>query len=303
MQTSLIRLTEENNNEIGNARYHDLEPGLSLLTATPPSSSPLRLQGELSPVRVQFYLCTQGEARFSFMGGRYQRSLPEGQAYLLYQPRESLPFDLEIPGDSRVMAIFISLQTLHQWFFGESDIPDFLTDRQNSQQSFSESRLGAALRIAVDQGLSLPVAESLQRLYLRGKVMEILSLYFQQEREAAKDACPFLHDEEQAAKIRQARRYLEAHMTEAPTLPELARIVGLNEYHLKVGFKNLYATTVHRYLTDYRLEQARKLLLEGRCRVNEASDRVGYANPSHFIGAFKKKFGITPKQYLQMQKE
>ena len=300
MHQHIAPIIQTKNNEIGNPWYRDLEPGLSLLSGEAPPDAPLALQGELSPVRVHFYLCTHGEAHFAFMGGHYRRSLAEGHGYLLYQPREALPFDLEVAPGSRLLGIFISLQTLHQWFFGQKEIPDFLSKRQDNRQFFAESRLGTPLMIAVDQVFSLPIAESLRTLYLRGKVMEILGLYFHQEREAAKDACPFLQDEGQAEKIRQARRYLEAHMAQPPTLPELARAVGLNEYHLKAGFKNLYATTVHRYLTDYRLEQARKLLLSGQCRVNEASDQVGYANPSHFIAAFRKKYGMTPRQYLQM---
>jgi AraC-like DNA-binding protein len=43
------------------------------------------------------------------------------------------------------------------------------------------------------------------------------------------------------------------------------------------------------------------LLDTGKYKVNEVAFQIGYTNPSHFIAAFRKKFGITPKKYL-MQK-
>jgi len=62
----------------------------------------------------------------------------------------------------------------------------------------------------------------------------------------------------------------------------------------------MYENTVFRYLHEYRMEYARKKLDEGEIRVNEVSSEVGYQNPSHFIAAFKKKYGVTPKKYLQL---
>jgi AraC-like DNA-binding protein len=46
------------------------------------------------------------------------------------------------------------------------------------------------------------------------------------------------------------------------------------------------------------MEFARKLLLSNKYSVGEIGLRVGYSTPSHFIAAFKKKYGTTPKKYL-----
>jgi AraC-like DNA-binding protein len=55
---------------------------------------------------------------------------------------------------------------------------------------------------------------------------------------------------------------------------------------------------VHSFLLDHKLDQSRLLLDSGKYLVNEAAYQIGYNNPSHFIAAFKKKFGVTPKKYL-----
>lgn len=52
------------------------------------------------------------------------------------------------------------------------------------------------------------------------------------------------------------------------------------------------------YLLDYRLGQPRKLLTVDNCRIKEVAVQVGYTYSSHFIAAYKRKYGITPKQHL-----
>ena len=63
-------------------------------------------------------------------------------------------------------------------------------------------------------------------------------------------------------------------------------------------FKQIYGDTVYGFLFDYKMDYARKLLDSGSYNVNEVGLKIGYSTGSHFIAAFKKKFGTTPKKYL-----
>jgi AraC-like DNA-binding protein len=47
------------------------------------------------------------------------------------------------------------------------------------------------------------------------------------------------------------------------------------------------------------MEEARKLLAVDKPRIKQVAAQIGYANSSHFIAAYKCKFGITPKQHLK----
>ena len=72
---------------------------------------------------------------------------------------------------------------------------------------------------------------------------------------------------------------------------------------MKVGFKEIYGNTVYGYLLDRKLDYSRLQLDTKKFKVNEVATQIGYTNPSHFIAAFRKKFGITPKKYLmQLEK-
>ena len=88
-------------------------------------------------------------------------------------------------------------------------------------------------------------------------------------------------------------------MAEPPGLQELADEIGLSLKKLKEGFKQIYGDTVYGFLFDYKMEVARKMLNSGVHNVNEVGLKIGYSTASHFISAFKKKYGTTPKKYLQ----
>ncbi|MNQ11537.1 Regulatory protein PchR [compost metagenome] len=99
-------------------------------------------------------------------------------------------------------------------------------------------------------------------------------------------------------KIRKAKEIIIANMAEPPGLQELADEISLNLKKLKMGFKQIYGDTVYGFLFDYKMDFARKLLDSGSYNVNEVGLKIGYSTGSHFIAAFKKKFGTTPKKYL-----
>lgn len=82
-----------------------------------------------------------------------------------------------------------------------------------------------------------------------------------------------------------------------PGLLEQMNQAGTNDYKLKIGFRQVFGTTVFGYLRNQRMEQARQLLLEKQMNVSEVAQTVGYTSFSRFSTAFKHYFGITPKAY------
>ena len=138
---------------------------------------------------------------------------------------------------------------------------------------------------------------SLEKLYTKAKVYELLSLYFN-KKENTNQNCPFLDSKENVEKIRKAKQIMIANMAEPPSLQELANRVVLPLPSLKEGFKHIYGESVFAFLLNYKMEYARKLLLSKKYNVSEISLQVGYSTASHFISAFRKKYGTTPKQYI-----
>ena len=59
----------------------------------------------------------------------------------------------------------------------------------------------------------------------------------------------------------------------------------------------MFGTSVHAYIIEQRLEKAAGLLLESNLNVSQVATLVGYSKPSNFAAAFKKKYGVVPKNY------
>ena len=74
-------------------------------------------------------------------------------------------------------------------------------------------------------------------------------------------------------------------------------MVGTNECTLKNGFKKLFGATVFAYLFDYRMGMARNYLLDTDKTIQEIAELVGYDYHSHFATAFRRKFGLSPREY------
>jgi AraC-like DNA-binding protein len=138
----------------------------------------------------------------------------------------------------------------------------------------------------------------MKSLYFTGKVYELLSLYFNKNEDPSIEQCPFLVDEENVQKIRKAKKIILDRMTDPPSLDQLSVEIGLSLKKLKDGFKQLYGDTVFTYLLDHKMDEARRMLNSQKYNVNEVGLKLGYSTASHFISAFKKKYGTTPKKYL-----
>jgi len=98
-------------------------------------------------------------------------------------------------------------------------------------------------------------------------------------------------------RIYEARDYLAQHFIAPPTIPQLARMVGINQTKLKAGFKQVLGLTIYQYILERRMTVASELLRERDYNVTEIAYRVGYEYPTNFTYAFKKRFGCLPRAW------
>ncbi|MEH2447345.1 MAG: AraC family transcriptional regulator [Nostoc sp.] len=155
-----------------------------------------------------------------------------------------------------------------------------------------------AKQVALQQILHCPYQGLTRKMYLESKVLELISLNLADQVAAPTEKLLRLQEID---RIHHARDILLRNIGNPPSLIDLARQVGINEYTLKRGFRQIFGTTVFGYLHDYRMEQARQLLLSGQMKIEQVPQIVGYVNRSRFASAFRKKYGINPKAY-QTQK-
>ncbi|MCH8533645.1 MAG: AraC family transcriptional regulator [Flavobacteriaceae bacterium] len=248
---------------------------------------------------IQFHFCVKGKIKFNFNQGQYSMDILEDQSLLLYNPERGLPINLEVYQDSWFVSILVSIKKLHELFSREASYIDFLTDENRDKKYYKQGDISPAMAVVLSQILNFNMHASVKEIYLKGKAYELLGLFFNRPEEADIEQCPFLDDEDNVKKIKLAKEIIIQRMVNPPSLGELAEEVGLSLKKLKEGFKEIYGDTVYSFLLDYKMDFARKLLERGKHNVNEVGLTVGYSTSSHFIAAFKKKFGTTPKKYIQ----
>jgi AraC-like DNA-binding protein len=113
--------------------------------------------------------------------------------------------------------------------------------------------------------------------------------------------CPVALSPSIEDKLLQVRRHIVEHPEESPDPDRLALQFELPRNTLREGYRFKFGKTIHQFHADHRLEYAMQVLSSGEMLVKEVAFKIGYQNPSHFIAAFKKKYGFTPKQYLKLE--
>lgn len=90
---------------------------------------------------------------------------------------------------------------------------------------------------------------------------------------------------------------MNRYYNENTGLEDFAAMCNMSKYHFLRVFSQITGVTPLEYRNDIRLSHAAEMLIEERLSVEEVEATVGYSSASYFSSAFKKKFGVSPKQY------
>ena len=286
---------------IGSNNFIEIENGFSILHAQNNTNDYQCITHRVNKNIIQFHFCVKGKIKFNFNQGGYALQTEEDKSLLLYNPMKALPINLEIYPQSWFVSILVSVKKLHTMFSSQANYIDLLMEENQDKKYYKEGDISPATAVVLSQMLNFNLHSSVKNIYLKGKAYELIGLYFNQPEEADVEQCPFLVDEDNVRKIKLAKEIIIQRMVDPPSLNELSEEVGLSLKKLKEGFKEIYGDTVYAFLLDHKMNYARKLLERGQKNVNEIGLSIGYSTASHFIAAFKKKFGTTPKKYAQNQ--
>ncbi len=93
--------------------------------------------------------------------------------------------------------------------------------------------------------------------------------------------------------------YIDTHIYSLKNLEELTGVVDYSYGYLSAVFKKTTGETLGGYYLRKRMDAARLMLLEGRLKVTDIADRLGYSTLYAFSKAFKGRFGVSPKNYRE----
>lgn len=153
-------------------------------------------------------------------------------------------------------------------------------------------RMPDVMSSLVNEMLHNPYAEELRNFYYENCVRELLFLHLAQEKSALPDE--LLNKD--ISTIYQADSIIAANLQKHYTIDELSHMLGTNKLKLKIGFKKAYSMGVFRRLIFRRMEHAKLLLGSTDKSIGEIANLTGYDTVAGFIHAFRREFGLTPRE-------
>jgi AraC-like DNA-binding protein len=136
----------------------------------------------------------------------------------------------------------------------------------------------------------------LRPLFLEARALEFLAMALA----SSQNSDSVREREVRAAEVDRmhaARSLLLSRISDPPSLAELARTVGTNEFALKRHFKATFGKPVHAYLLGVRLAHASELLKDTELPIKQIASAVGYTHANHFATAFQRMYGISPARF------
>jgi len=225
-----------------------------------------------------------------------------GQNYLLFLPNIEEIEQSRQGQPNQAIIIDLPLNLIRNFVLGLEHIPQQLKPLIETDHAprfhHPVGNITPMMGTVIQQIWNHPYEGAIARMYLEGKVLELISLQlFQLLKQENEQPYHFHLTPKEIDRIYQAQSILQNHYLAPPTIADLAQKIGLERIKLQQGFQQIFQVTPFQYLKNYRLDLARMLLEDENLTVSTVAHRIGYSNVSYFSRAFKHRFGITPGKY------
>ncbi|MBA4686824.1 MAG: response regulator [Candidatus Galacturonibacter soehngenii] len=91
----------------------------------------------------------------------------------------------------------------------------------------------------------------------------------------------------------------ENYQNDSLSIKDISEHVFLSSSYVCTIFKTETGKTLNQYLTEYRIEKAKKLLMDSRYKITDISSKVGYNDGNYFGKTFKKQVGLSPSEFRE----
>ena len=101
-------------------------------------------------------------------------------------------------------------------------------------------------------------------------------------------------------RLERARTLMHARFSEPLDLDAVAREAYLSRFHFAREFRRLFGVTPHQYLTERRVEHAKRMLVQTEKSVTEVCLEVGFSSLGSFSTMFQRRVGRSPNNYRRV---
>ncbi len=245
---------------------------------------------------VEMNYCLSGETICEM--NRHQITIVEPKSHMYYSHDTKTQLDIKANVRNHTVEIRMSPKRLLRYFEHHHDKVRVQRILENQKGQMMSYALSPSIKKCVFDILQCTYHGAMKQMYYEAKVMELITLFFQEEAFCSELSHRSM-DSIDIKKLQKARTII-LHCLDNPfSIKQLAKKVGLNEFQLKKGFKQLYGTTIFGLIRSERMEKAAWLMKVEGYNVSETASIIGYSNFSNFTVAFRKHFGCNPSDYLK----
>jgi len=294
----------------GSINIAQLRPGLGIQISTIKPLENFAIKAnflETDPLEFNFYLNGYARGTVSNSIKNISVDLKASQNLILFGGADSIGiWECAAKEHTHVVEIYVKPEFIQQLIEEDANyLPTDLLDiiKGKKAKSFYETDIvNPEMQMALHQLINCPYQGLMKQMYWESKALELVVLKLSQLKDKAKPTkTQKTLKSDDVERIYYAREILIKNIENPPSLLNLAKIVGINDYKLKLGFRQVFNTTVFGYLRTHRMEQARQLLINQNVRVSEVARIVGYSSLSRFNTAFKHQFGVSPSTCLRIK--
>lgn len=279
--------------DVGHGTSIEVEPGMFFYRSRVVAQCALSYSVTL-PLGLHVAVSAAGSAATRLAGDPWQRIDPGGWTCLRLGSDDERRARTRVAPQRSVASFGVSVAPEQSGQWRSQAVRDAVDAPRGGRGGPLEVRPGlvGTAQLLAAYAWQSPLAGSSRALHLQSQAYRFLDLSLARFDAAAVGAERV--DPRCGRQLLHARDVLDARLSDAPPLAELARMVGLNPRRLSEGFRTVFGLSIPRYLAERRLEHARELLQAG-ARVSTVASVVGYT-PEYFAGAFRRRFGMTPSQ-------
>lgn len=248
---------------------------------------------------LKFHFRLEGENRIQLAGGEAYPvrpgrcsiiSHPDGLEKEEWWPREGVETSITLACKAQLLGDYFERRASQLC----GPLREFL-DRGSSDFWWRTVPMNVDMHSAARSLSSSMVQNQLTPLQLEALSLQLLYLGVRSlERGSMESAMPLSNRD--LGVIERAAQILQQEFADAPRIGRLARLVGMNDAKLCAGFKQVFGMTISAYTRNLRMRRAKALLEESGLSIIEVALEVGYSHSSNFATAFKRYFGVTPRQ-------
>jgi AraC family transcriptional activator of pyochelin receptor len=282
----------------------DLRDGLWISKLELPSQPGSKLQYHKQPAMIDFGFIIGGQLnhklKTEIMGG--QVTAGAGMAGIGYFPGHDGVMEVRDGKPLKVLHVHVTPERLNRMLGADiGAMPQgfrLIVEGTANRDFMSKRTMDPLMQVTALDLFNGRYHGMPRYLYLQGKAVELISLQLSRliSGETNKKNEVLLSRNEKK-RIRAARDVLVSDLSAPPTLSELAASFYLSQNKLQRGFRELFGGSVFGWLREYKMQRARLLFNQAEMNVSQVAWAVGYTNVSQFTKAYKKRFGVLPKQY------